>query len=371
MMNDALPRDVRLQFALRALYEKYGYGLYRMGKFEPYDMYRENKNFLRGENIITFTNPNGILMALKPDVTLSIVKHTKPETKTQKLFYHENVFRREKNNREYGEIWQMGLEFIGGGNGYAEAEVVYLALESLKLIGGESILNISHMGYMAALLDHMGIVQENRDTVLNALRQKNQSEAAAAARNAGAGENEIAVLCQLANFSMPLEKGLAKLRELCLTKEMEEAVSGMEELADGLKYLGGTENIRVDFSVVNDMDYYNGLVFQGYVNGIPRAVMAGGRYDNMMRRLNKPQPAVGFAVYLGELERALREPKAYDVDAILIYGDASASAAARAVSALMGEGISVRAEKEMPADVRARRIYRLLPDGRMEVQLHA
>ena len=122
MMNDALPRDVRLQFALRALYEKYGYGLYRMGKFEPYDMYRENKNFLRGENIITFTNPNGILMALKPDVTLSIVKHTKPETKTQKLFYHENVFRREKNNREYGEIWQMGLEFIGGGNGYAEAE---------------------------------------------------------------------------------------------------------------------------------------------------------------------------------------------------------------------------------------------------------
>ena len=85
---DALPGDVRLQFTLRALYEQYGYHLYRMAKFEPYDMYRENKNFLRGENIITFSNPNGVLMALKPDVTLSIVKNAKPDVKTQKLYYH-------------------------------------------------------------------------------------------------------------------------------------------------------------------------------------------------------------------------------------------------------------------------------------------
>ena len=81
---------------------------------------------------------------------------------------------------------------------------------------------------------------------------------------------------------------------------MEAAVGEMEALAGALCVLDDLSGVRVDFSVVNDLDYYNGLVFQGYVKGIPRAVMSGGRYDNMMRRLNKPQNALGFALYLDE-----------------------------------------------------------------------
>ena len=368
---DALPGDVRLQFTLRALYEQYGYHLYRMAKFEPYDMYRENKNFLRGENIITFSNPNGVLMALKPDVTLSIVKNAKPDVKTQKLYYHENVFRREKNSREYGEIWQMGLEFIGGGTGYAEAEVVALANKSLRATGGETVLNISHMGFVTALLDAAALPMEARDGLLSALRQKNRSGVAAILAQNGVEEESASVLCALATFSQPLAGALPALRALCKNAEMEAAVGEMEALAGALCVLDDLNGVRVDFSVVNDLDYYNGLVFQGYVKGIPRAVMSGGRYDNMMRRLNKPQNALGFALYLDELERALREVKPYDVDAVLLYGNARPEAAAQAAAALLKEGISVRAECEMPENVRARRIYRLLSDGRMEVELHA
>ena len=106
----------------------------------------------------------------------------------------------------------------------------------------------------------------------------------------------------------------------------------MEALAGALCVLDDLSGVRVDFSVVNDLDYYNGLVFQGYVKGIPRAVMSGGRYDNMMRRLNKPQNALGFALYLDELERALREVKPYDVDAVLLYGNARPEAAAQAAA---------------------------------------
>ena len=212
---DALPGDVRLQFTLRALYEQYGYHLYRMAKFEPYDMYRENKNFLRGENIITFSNPNGVLMALKPDVTLSIVKNAKPDVKTQKLYYHENVFRREKNSREYGEIWQMGLEFIGGGTGYAEAEVVALANKSLRATGGETVLNISHMGFVTALLDAAALPMEARDGLLSALRQKNRSGVAAILAQNGVEEEIASVLCALSAFSQPLAGALPALRALC------------------------------------------------------------------------------------------------------------------------------------------------------------
>ena len=73
--------------------------------------------------------------------------------KTQKAVLPRKRIPAGKNSREYGEIWQMGLEFIGGGTGYAEAEVVALANKSLRATGGETVLNISHMGFVMALLD--------------------------------------------------------------------------------------------------------------------------------------------------------------------------------------------------------------------------
>ena len=222
-----------------------------------------------------------------------------------------------------------------------------------------------------ALLDAAALPMEARDGLLSALRQKNRSGVAAILAQNGVEEESASVLCALATFSQPLSGALPALRALCKNAEMEAAVGEMEALAGALCVLDDLSGVRVDFSVVNDLDYYNGLVFQGYVKGIPRAVMSGGRYDNMMRRLNKPQNALGFALYLDELERALREVKPYDVDAVLLYGNARPEAAAQAAAALLKEGISVRAECEMPENVRARRIYRLLSDGRMEGELHA
>ena len=69
-----LSREEYLSFELRALYNKYGYKLYKMSKFEAYDLYARNKEFLSGENMITFTDNKGTLLALKPDVALSIIE---------------------------------------------------------------------------------------------------------------------------------------------------------------------------------------------------------------------------------------------------------------------------------------------------------
>ena len=80
-----LPKDEQVPLLLRGLFEQRGYRRYRMSNFEAYDLYRENKNFLESEGIITFTDASGRLMALKPDVTMSIVKHTKPDAVSSKL----------------------------------------------------------------------------------------------------------------------------------------------------------------------------------------------------------------------------------------------------------------------------------------------
>lgn len=112
--SNSLKYDERAIFVLRSLYSKYGYSYYKMSKFEEYDLYVRNKDFLVSDSVITFTDTNGRLMALKPDVTLSIIRHIKDEPGVvQKLFYNENVYRVSQKTRTFKEIMQVGLECVG------------------------------------------------------------------------------------------------------------------------------------------------------------------------------------------------------------------------------------------------------------------
>ena len=91
--ESVLQRNERYVYALRELYFRYGFTPYRMSKFEEYDLYARNKDFLVSDNVITFTDTDGKLMALKPDVTLSIIKNSKDEPDViRKVSYNENVY---------------------------------------------------------------------------------------------------------------------------------------------------------------------------------------------------------------------------------------------------------------------------------------
>ena len=95
----------RASFALRALYEAAGCRKYHMGRFEEYSLYQANRSFLSSEQVITFTDLDGRLLALKPDVTLSIAKTAQPAPgETLRYYYHENVYRPSAESHTFKEI---------------------------------------------------------------------------------------------------------------------------------------------------------------------------------------------------------------------------------------------------------------------------
>ena len=129
-VNDSLKPEERVLYALRGLYQRYGYSQFKMSKFEEYDLYAGNKDFLVSDGVITFTDTDGRLMALKPDVTLSIIKNTRQMPgSVQKLYYNENVYRISGSTRCFKEIMQTGLECIGDVDLYSLCEVITLAAE--------------------------------------------------------------------------------------------------------------------------------------------------------------------------------------------------------------------------------------------------
>ena len=136
--NTILKNDEQVVLNLRKLYRKYGYACFKMGKFEEYDLYAQNKEFLISDRLITFTDTNGKLMALKPDVTLSIVKnYIYTPNFVNRLYYNENVYRVSEKTHQYKEIMQTGLECIGDLTLYNKCEVVSLAAKSLETVSSD------------------------------------------------------------------------------------------------------------------------------------------------------------------------------------------------------------------------------------------
>lgn len=157
MDKTILKREEAAVFALRELYCRYGYTPYRMSKFEAYEFYLQNKEFLVSDRIITFHDTDGELMALKPDVTLSIVKNgTDAPGCIQRSYYNENGYRVSGSSHQFREIMQTGLECIGDLDFYEIYEVILLAARSLACIAEEYVLDVSHLGMLGAILDETG-----------------------------------------------------------------------------------------------------------------------------------------------------------------------------------------------------------------------
>ncbi len=362
--DSVLRSDEKAVFRLRDLYGKYGYAQYKMSKFEEYDLYVRNKNFLISDHIITFNDQNGKLMALKPDVTLSIVKNTKDVSGyVNKVYYNENVYRVQKGSDSFKEIMQVGLECVGDIDRYCLSEVLTLALESLKQISDDFVLDVSHLGVLSAALDNMNVSDEARAKLLHCIGEKNTHGIDAICVSEGVPTEACAELKALvATYGEP-KAVVSKLKEIITSENGKKALSELEEVLLTVGADAQSQSVRIDFSVINDMSYYNGIVFRGFINGVPTGILSGGQYDLLMKKMGKKAGAIGFAVYpdlLNDRDTGVD----YDVDTLILYDDSADIGALRAsVRMLTESGKSVMAQRSVPEKLRYRQLLRFKERG--------
>lgn len=349
--NVTLTKDEQVYFDLQALYESYGYRKFRMRKFEEYSLYEEYKAFLTSEFVLTFHNPEGKLMALRPDVTLSIVKNTQADERhTEKVFYRENVYRMEKHTKEYREIDQAGLEMIGTIDSAALLEVVTIAKKSLALIDPTCILCLSHMGVVEGILTACpNLTPAIRSDVLSCIRSQSVHDLAGLLVSAGADKEWIADLCALLQKQGDFAALLEDIKKVATNAAMQRAVNELELLYSNLVAVGAEQGVRLDFTILSDLDYYNGIVMQGYVENYPKAILTGGQYDRLIAKFNKNMGAVGFALAIGELSASYPNRPEYDFDIFLEYDENDDPVAVlRKAEILRKEGVRVQIGREMP-----------------------
>ncbi len=359
MINESLLKsDERAVYALRALYKQYGYMPFKMSKFEEYDLYVRNKDFLISDRIITFNDTNGKLLALKPDVTLSIIKNGEDEVGCkQKVYYNENVYRVSGSTHQYKEIMQTGLECIGDIDMYDIFETVSLAAASLALISADFVLDVSHLGVLSALLDESSEDENFRREAAHCIAEKNPHDLARVCAEYGVDAQRAAALGEFIGIYGDMASVIARLEPLCVSAA---AKAALEELRTLYALLAGTpyaDRIHFDFSIVNDMNYYNGIVFKGFLSGICEGVLAGGQYDKLMRKMGRRAGAVGFALYLDLLEGLQDTSSEFDVDVLLLYDEKTPmTALVERMNALIQSGKLVTAQRAVPETLRYREI---------------
>ncbi len=340
----------RITFELRRIYESHGYTHFRMSKFEPYDLYARNKDFLTSDEVLTFTDYTGKLLALKPDVTISIIKNSdyRDGGSIEKYYYNENVYRVKAGTHSFGELMQTGVECIGDIGAYETAEVVIMAAKSLAAVSDRYVLDVSDMGIVSSLLAKIALTEEDKHSIIKCIGDKSAHGIADICRASGVEKTIESALLTLVTCGGALSESLSKLKEALAGFDVEDSVSELESLLAALERCGVSDHVRLDFSVVYDKTYYNGIVFRGFVEGVPERVLSGGRYDLLLNRMGKHGGGIGFAVYIDTLERLEKRNVSYTDVLVLMTDKDKADSVVAETEKLIADGKTVLTARAVP-----------------------
>lgn len=279
---------------LAQIYSGKGYHRIHLDKLEDYHLFFEHSDFISNTRIMPISDIDGSLKALRPDVTLSIINRCDDKLKRQEnLFYIEDVYREDRHTNGSSVIKQLGVEILDKKNKVDVKDILNLAAESLHKIDTKATLVISDMDITVGILQ--GIEDDNlREQVANELSKK-------------ASDNILALTGNELIAGLPKNVGSAnevykKLDEQGLEGELISKLNRLRQLAEQIKNENPGLDVIIDLSMINDIGYYSGIIFKGYVHNVREEVLSGGRYDNTLEKFGKSMSGVGFAIYIDCIE---------------------------------------------------------------------
>ena len=320
----------RVEGLLRQLFETNAFREVMTPGFEFYDVFDANAGDFPQESMYKLVDGKGRLLVVRPDSTIPIARLT--ATKLQghrlpiRLYYAQRIYRsRPTMSGRSDEAMQMGVELIGSGSPKADLEVLTTAAQSLDSCGvADYRMEIGHIGIYKQLMEGLDVSGQVKEDIRSSIESKNY-----AALNDlldGIGESPIAgVLKKLPALFGGREvfSQARTLFEIVHDPDLEASLDYLEEIYQSLEALGLGDRVMVDFGMVNQAEYYTGIIFRGYTAAVGEPVLSGGRYDRLCGSFGESLAAVGFAVDVDSIANVLldRGEIRADCPRLLVFGD--------------------------------------------------
>ncbi len=316
--RDVLPKEARArEVATRTvqdLFASYGYEPIETPTLENRELMRAAG--YRSSSPFKFFDAQGNLLIMRPDVTMQVARmcgsRLADEPGALRFRYTQRIFREsdEVITSDPREMTQMGVECIGEDGVEADAEVISLFMQALRVVGVQNFtLSVACVGVLRALLDCCDVPDEWKARLLKAFHASNFVELDELCGEYAAPDSPVGAISALARIRGGVE-AIEDARELLAPYGI--ATGDLDALEATVRLLidqGFERYVRVDFSVMSSFDYYTGMVFEAYAPGVGSPLGSGGRYDRMLSVFGPDRPAAGFAFFLEQAMFAAEQDK--------------------------------------------------------------
>lgn len=302
-VEDCLPAECcikrNIESALRGAFIASGFDEVETPTYEFYDVFQSGVGAYMQESMIKFMDAKGRILVLRPDITVPIARlsATRMDLRSARLFYIQNSFAAAQPAiGRAGEFTQAGVELIGDDRCSADAEVIALAIKSLKTCGLETFtIDIGQVAYFKALIEDLGLDEAQAEKLRHAVDSKDliSIEAAADALKLNP-EKKVQIKALPDLFGGP--EIFSKALSLTDSPKCAAAVENLRTVYNILDEYGLTRYLSIDFGMLHDIAYYSGIIFRGIAPAIGFPVVSGGRYDELLDKFGMPTPATGFAL---------------------------------------------------------------------------
>ncbi|WP_066683782.1 ATP phosphoribosyltransferase regulatory subunit [Christensenella intestinihominis] len=321
---DYLPEECaakrKIENEIRDSFLKNGYNEIETPSFEYYEVFMHDSVPYVQENMMKFFDQKGRILALRPDLTGPIARAAATKLLARqevlRLCYIQNAFG--FFNRGIAgktEFTQAGVELIGKRGADADAEVIALAIGTLRKIGLDGFkIELGQVAYFKGLIEGSGLDEEQTERIRLLVDTKNNVELEYELSRLNMEASKKKALLELGGLFGGRE-ALAKAEALAKSEECRKAVENIREVFDILCGFGYEDYLSIDFGILNNFNYYSGIIFRGISDGIGMPILSGGRYDELLREFGTDAPATGFAMGVKELlvvlERQGKLPRAF------------------------------------------------------------
>ena len=298
-----------LEEKLQKVFHLYGYHDIQTPTFEYFDVFGKEIGTTSVKELYKFFDREGNTLVLRPDITPSIARAAMTVFDTDnlpiRLCYKGNTFVNQSSYQgRLHENTQAGAELIGIDSVEADAEMVVMAVDSLREVGlKEFQIHIGSVDFFESLIEETGLSSEDEARLRELISNRNYfgvEELLEQAQVKVTTKTALLVLEELIGGGEVLKEA----KKVALNHKTIEAVKRLEELYQLLVAYGVDKYITFDLSMRGNYDYYTGIIFRGYTYGTGDAIVKGGRYDHLMEKFGKESPSIGFVIVVDELMNA-------------------------------------------------------------------
>ena len=315
-MRDLFPADTRKKAALkkriRSVFAAYGYQEIETPLIEFYSTYRDAFASIREEEMYKFVDESGKILALRTDMTLPIARVCASKILDMELpfrfAYCSDVYKvRQSFAGKRNEVTDCGVELIGL-DASADCEVLGCALDVLEAVGLPSYtLEIGNSDFFRLACSEAGLDLKDSLFLADLTDRKAMPELREwlSEKITDRKVREFFAMVPLMNGRDALNEAM----RYSFSDALRHEVSYLSGLRDTLCEAGYPDHIAFDFGKLPYLDYYTGIIFEGYVEGVGTGILSGGRYDRLLAKFGRDLPACGFGVKLDYLVEVLPDEK--------------------------------------------------------------